>query len=118
MYRNTEKRANLLVQTLNAVRLLRLGRYQIDELAQELGMKRRATERMLRAIQVAGIEVRRQQEGCWVYWSIDRAQVMDAFGLNANLKTVRPVRRTPAPVNTKRATAYDDLEAWRKSEGL
>jgi DNA-binding transcriptional ArsR family regulator len=115
-----QKRGTLLIEALTAIRLLRGGRYTVEELAAQLGKHRRATERLLYAIRNAGVPIRRKREGSWVYWSVDRDTVMEAFGLGGGVKASKPAPRVTReqPSATSRGTAYDALERWRKSEGL
>lgn len=74
-------RAELLVDALRALRVLRTGRWLVGELAEELGHGRRTTYRLLAAIERAGVPIERHREGRCVYYRVRRAALERALGL-------------------------------------
>lgn len=79
----TSKRAEMVTESIRAIKALRAGRWAIEDLAAELEVGRRTAYRLLAAIERAGIPVARAREGKTVYLRITRASVKRAFGLRA-----------------------------------
>ncbi len=75
------RRGDMLAESLTALRLLRTGRWLVEELAAELGYTRRTTYRLLAAVERAGVSLERHREGPCVYYRVRRGVLERALGL-------------------------------------
>ncbi|MBI3182073.1 MAG: helix-turn-helix transcriptional regulator [Myxococcales bacterium] len=87
----TVARGHALTVALRALRLLRTGRWRVEELAAELCEHQRTVYRLLRALERAGIRVEAQREGQEVYHRVRRETLEAALGLRAPSPPPRPV---------------------------
>lgn len=131
MSRPNFERSRLISDALTTIRLLRAGPVELEDIALALGKKRRTAERVIHALQRAGVRVQRRRDGIHTLWHIERADLVEALGLDparrfAELPVeARPGRALPGRRGTTSPEAVEGwedpfahLERWRKSEGL